>query len=179
MPTFKVFIVSLPECGKTEFIKSVSNFPLVSIQKKIVSTGELVDMDYGRVYSEGSMVYFYAPVSDQRYDFLWESLKEEMHGFILLIDATRQELAQEAEKLYSRLLGTRDCPHVIAISKADLATEDHLRGIAGRSLWANQTVLPCNCTSKLSVYKVVNALNALMVQRYRRTTDLVKLLQKQ
>jgi signal recognition particle receptor subunit beta len=172
VPTFKVFIVSLPESGKTEFIKSVSDFPLVSIEKKIVSTGELVDMDYGRVYSEGSMVYLYASVRDQRYDFLWASLNEDMHGFILLVDATRLESIQESEKLYKILLGTREFPHVIAIGKADLATEDHLRDVVQRPLWANQIVLPCNCTSKLSVDKVVDALNARMLQRYRRTTDL-------
>lgn len=158
MPTLKVLLMGLPGAGKTEFIKSVSDLPLVSVQKKIVSTEELVDMDYGRVHIDRNMVYLYAPVSDSRFNFFWESLHEEMHGFILLVDASKSEEIERSAALLKFLTNISDCPHVTAFTKVDLRAESSVNALHTDAFGPPQMVVSCICTRKTSARGVIQTL---------------------
>lgn len=154
MPTLKLLIVGLPQSGKTEFIKSISDFPLVSIQKKIVSSEEMIEMDYGRVHVEKNMIYLYAPAIDHRIEFLWNNLYEEMHGFILLVDGTSNDCIMQSLSLYKAMIVTRNCPHLTAFTKIDLRNESSQ--IVETSFFGSpQLVTNCVCTRRLSVRNVI------------------------
>lgn len=154
MPTLKLLVIGLPQSGKSEFIKSISDLPLVSIQKKIVSTEEMVDMDYGRVHLENNMIYLYAPVIDNRIEFLWKSLYEEMHGFILLVDVTHQDCVQDSLFLYKSLIEISNCPHITAFTKVDLRDETS-PSIETSPFGSQNLVTSCICTRKSSVRNVI------------------------
>lgn len=156
MPTLKLFIIGLPQSGKTEFIKSVSDFPLQLVEKKIVRSEEMVFMDYGRAYVDRSMVYLYAPADDARFSFLWESLHEEMHGFILLVDITNSNSINESVSLYDDLMKISNSPHVIAFSKVDLRDSyvppSEFENIP---IAASRATVTCICTRKISVRNAI------------------------
>ena len=156
MPTLKLFIVGLPQSGKTEFIKSVSDFPLQLVEKKIVRSEELVNIDYGRAYVGRSMVYLYAPAQDTRIKFLWESLHEEMHGFILLVDITSPNSSSASVPLYKGLTEISDNPHVVAYTKVDIH-DAILPALEFENipLTTPHKITTCICTRKVSVRKVI------------------------
>lgn len=156
MPTIKVFIAGLTGSGKTELIKTISDLPLVSVEKKIVSNETIVPMDYGRINMDRNMIYFYAPVEEIRFDFLWESLADEMHGALLLVDSADRELFPEVAKLTEVFEATPSIPCLIVANKADLMSAAPVEEIRNAIDVSDRFgVMPCVATRKSSVRQVI------------------------
>ena len=94
MSAFKIVVTGPFNSGKTEFIKTISDIPVVSTEKRIttedrgIKAETTVAMDYGRVNLDGSTLYLYGTPGQTRFDFMWEILSGEMDAFIVLVDST-------------------------------------------------------------------------------------------
>jgi len=167
MPTLKLFIAGLPKSGKTEFIKTISDLPLVSVEKKIVTTETLVDMDYGRVHLDGNMLYMYAPVTETDFAFLWESLASEMHGAILLVDSTDRSSFSKAAELHEILSSSTQIPCLVVANKTDLANAASPTELQKVMEGGNDAiVMPCIATRRSSVRQVLLRMLALILDQY-------------
>lgn len=119
MPTLKVFVAGLPGAGKTETIKSASDLPLVSVEKKIIGTSEIHVMDYGRVYLPPIMLYFYANTHGEPPSTVWTRLRGEMQALLFLYDGTVPEQAVRARKEFTSCISDYRGAVVIGVSKVD------------------------------------------------------------
>lgn len=119
MPTLKVFVAGLPGSGKTETIKSASDLPLVSVEKKILGTSEIHVMDYGRVYLPPIMLYFYANTHGEPPSGVWPRLRLEMQGLLFLYDGTEPDQSARAHKEFSACVSDYTGAVVIGVSKVD------------------------------------------------------------
>lgn len=156
--TLKIFVAGLQGSGKTEFIKTISDLPLVSVEKKIVSNGKLVQMDYGRVAINRNMLYMYAPVSETDYSFLWESLHLEMHGSIILFDATDRARFKEVAELLGIFQKTLGVPKVVVATKSDLLSGFNSGEDFSQLPIDSDSILLCNSRKKQNVRHVLTRL---------------------
>jgi hypothetical protein len=159
---FKIVVTGPFNSGKTEFIKTISDIPVVSTEKKITTEDKgikaetTVAMDYGRVLLDGDTLYLYGTPGQTRFDFMWEILSSEMNGFIVLVDSTDTPSFPEAAELISLFSGFVNVPYLVVANKTDMEGAAKLPEIRrGTKSGSNVTVMPCVATQKSSVRQVL------------------------
>lgn len=163
MQTVKMVVTGPFSSGKTSFIGSVSEIPVVRTERKItdetrnVKEQTTVAMDFGRITIDKDLaLYLFGTPGQKRFDFMWEILSEGMLGFVVLIDSSRPETFREARRILDTFRGYSPTPFIIAANKQDdedaWPAED-LKIALG--LDQNVRVLPCIATKKDSVKNIL------------------------
>ncbi len=163
MQTVKMVVTGPFNSGKTSFIGSVSEIPVVRTERKItdntrsVKEQTTVAMDFGRITIDNDLaLYLFGTPGQKRFDFMWEILSEGMLGFVVLVDSARPETFREARRILDTFRGYSPTPFVIAANKQDdedaWPAED-LKIALG--LDAEVKVLPCIATKKESVKEIL------------------------
>ena len=163
MQAVKMVITGPFAAGKTAFIGSVSEIPVVATERKITSSAEQVKetttvaMDFGRITAEDDLVlYLFGTPGQRRFDFMWEILSEGMLGFIVLVDSTKPETFREAKRILETFESYASTPFVVAANKQDHEDAwepEDLRIIL--RLDPSVKVLPCVAVDKESVKNVL------------------------
>lgn len=162
MSAFKVVVTGPFNSGKTEFIKTISDIPVVSTEKRIttedrgIKAETTVAMDYGRTLLDGHTLYLYGTPGQTRFDFMWEILSGEMDAFIVLVDSTDHPSFPDAAELVSLFSSFVDVPYLIVANKTDLEGAARLPEVRrGARASSDVTVMPCVATQKSSVRQVL------------------------
>ncbi|MBZ0279610.1 MAG: ATP/GTP-binding protein [Anaerolineae bacterium] len=162
MASFKIVVTGPFNSGKTEFIKTISDIPVVSTEKKITTEDKgikaetTVAMDYGRVNLDGDTLYLYGTPGQTRFDFMWEILSSEMNGFIVLVDSTDTPSFPDAAELIELFSGFVTVPHLVVANKTDMEGSAKLAEVRRGTRTGNDvTVMPCVATQKSSVRQVL------------------------
>lgn len=149
--------------GKTQFIRSISEIPVVSTEQTITDWMEsheksltTVAMDYGRLTIGKDVLHLRGTPGQERFHFMRELLAREVHGFVLLVDSTNPAHLPQAVELMEALEDLRGLPHVIGANKQDLQNAAGLDTVrSGLHLEESDLVLPCISTRKSSVRQVL------------------------
>ncbi len=163
MQTVKMVVTGPFNSGKTSFIGSVSEIPVVRTERKIsdgtrhVKEQTTVAMDFGRITIDRDLaLYLFGTPGQKRFDFMWEILSEGMLGFVVIVDSSRPETFREARRILDTFRGYSNTPFVIAANKQDdedaWSAEDLKIAL---TLDSNVRVLPCVATEKESVKTVL------------------------
>ena len=162
MPAYKIVITGPFNSGKTEFIKTISDIPVVSTEKRIttedrgIKAETTVAMDFGRVSLDGDTLYLYGTPGQTRFDFMWEILSDEMNAFIVLVDSTDTPSFPEAAELIDMFSGFVNVPYLIVANKTDLPGAARLDQVRRGTKAGNDiTVMPCVALQKSSVRQVL------------------------
>lgn len=129
----KVVLTGPYGAGKTTMIRTLSEINVLTTERR-VSIPEAVDdpkiettvaMDFGRMTVDaGLQLYLFGTPGQKRFDFMWEILAEGMLGFVVLVDDSRPDSADEARELLEHFASTHDVPHVVAVNKVKPGLED-------------------------------------------------------
>jgi uncharacterized protein len=158
--SFKIVVTGPFNSGKTQFIKTISDIPVVSTEKRITTEdrgikGETtVAMDYGRLALDGDTLYLYGTPGQARFDFMWEILSDGMDAFVVLVDSTDPPSFPDAAELIDVFTGYMNVPHIIVANKTDVPGAASLRQVM-QGTNAEVTVMPCVATNKSSVRQVL------------------------
>lgn len=162
MASFKVVVTGPFNSGKTELIKTISDIPVVSTEKKIttedrgIKAETTVAMDYGRVLLDGDTIYLYGTPGQTRFDFMWEILSGEMDAFIVLADSTDPPSFPDVGELVSLFSSFANAPHLVVANKTDLEGAVKLVDVRrGTRVSGDVTIMPCVATQKSSVRQVL------------------------
>lgn len=166
MKRLKVVVTGAFNCGKTQFIKSISEIEVISTEKKntvpefaAIKEETTVAMDFGKVTKGGDKVFIFGTPGQQRFDFMWEALSENMLGFIVLVDSCDPERFDEAKQIIKFFSDILEEPYVVAANKQDkegaISSEDLRKEL---NLDKDEIVLPCNALDKKSAEAVLDAL---------------------
>ncbi|HEX2908030.1 MAG TPA: ATP/GTP-binding protein [Phototrophicaceae bacterium] len=162
MSAYKIVVTGPFNSGKTEFIKTISDIPVVATEKKITTEDKgikaetTVAMDYGRAQLDGDTVYLYGTPGQARFDFMWEILSSEMNGFIVLVDSTDAPSFPDAAELIDLFSGFVTVPHLVVANKTDLEGAAKLADVRrGTKAGSDVTVMPCVALQKSSVRQVL------------------------
>ncbi len=162
----KVVVTGPFAAGKTTLIRTISEITVLSTERGITDSTRkrkaetTVAMDFGRITIDRDLVlYLFGTPGQDRFDFMWEILGEGMIGYLLLIDATREESVQEAAGILGAFRTMARVPYVVALNRA--GTEDHalIEGVRQQlDIPSDVAILGCDATDKESVKNVLLAL---------------------
>jgi small GTP-binding protein len=173
---YKVVVTGPFNAGKTEFIRTISDIPIVTTERRIsddfksVKDETTVAMDYGQVRLDGDVFHLYGTPGQPRFDFMWDILAKEMHAFILLVDSRdRRDLEilveerEQAKRLIRIFRRKSRGAYLVVANKQDMENALSAEAI-GKALGLDEKtlVIPCTATDKASVHNVLEALRALV-----------------
>jgi small GTP-binding protein len=162
----KVVVTGPFAAGKTTLIRTISEITVLSTERGITDTTRkrkaetTVAMDFGRITIDRDLVlYLFGTPGQDRFDFMWEILGEGMIGYLLLIDADREESVQEAVGILDAFRTMARVPYVVALNRA--SSDDH--ALVGRvreqlQIPSDVAIIACDATDKESVKNVLLAL---------------------
>ncbi len=162
----KVVVTGPFAAGKTTLIRTISEITVLSTERGVTDgtrkrkAETTVAMDFGRITIDRDLVlYLFGTPGQDRFDFMWEILGEGMIGYLLLVDAEREESVQEASSILEAFRTMARVPYVVALNRA--AGDDHAlveRVRAQLEVPSDVAVLTCDATDKESVKNVLLAL---------------------
>ncbi len=162
----KIVVTGPFAAGKTTLIRTISEITVLSTEKDITDSTRsrksetTVAMDFGRITIDRDLVlYLFGTPGQDRFDFMWEILGEGMLGYILLLDATREDSLEESVGILAAFRRMAKVPFVVALNRVeglDPAAEQRVRDVL--QLDHEVPVLPCDATDRESVKSVLLAL---------------------
>jgi len=168
----KIVVTGPFSAGKTTLIRTISEITVLSTEKGITDetrsrkTDTTVAMDFGRITIDRDLVlYLFGTPGQDRFDFMWEILGEGMLGYVLLVDATRQDSLDEAVGILEAFRKMARVPFVVGLNRSegmDEAEEARVRQVL--DLDPDVPVVPCDATDRESVKSVLLALLYAVVE---------------
>src|SRR4051812_27255484 len=162
----KIVVTGPFSAGKTTLIRTISEITVLSTEKDITDHTKsrkaetTVAMDFGRITIDRDLVlYLFGTPGQDRFDFMWEILGEGMLGYVLLVDASREDSLQEAVGILQAFRKMAHVPFVVALNRAEGVTpddEERVRSVL--DLEEDVAVVPCDATDRESVKSVLLAL---------------------
>src|SRR3954452_6355823 len=126
----KVVVTGPFSAGKTTLIRTISEITVLSTEKDITDKTRsrkaetTVAMDFGRITIDRELVlYLFGTPGQERFDFMWEILGEGMIGYLLLVDAERDDSIAEAAGIQDSFRRMARVPYVVALNRA--SESDH------------------------------------------------------
>ncbi len=137
---------------------------MVSTDRKIsdelaeVKEMTTVAMDYGQVTVDDCLLHLYGTPGQDRFDFMWDILSQEMDGLLLLVDSTDRSSLTVARRIL-RHLRKRRIPPLVVATKQDLDGAMSPDDVAERlRLKPPAPVVPCDPRQKQSTHTVLHRL---------------------
>ena len=162
----KIVVTGPFAAGKTTLIRTISEITVLSTERGITDSTRArksettVAMDFGRITIDRDLVlYLFGTPGQERFDFMWEILGEGMLGYVVLVDAEREDSLQEAAGILGAFRRMARVPYVVALNRSNGIDEEEEQRIRERlDLRADVALLPCDATDKESVKGVLLAL---------------------
>jgi uncharacterized protein len=162
----KVVVTGPFAAGKTTLIRTISEITVLSTERGVTDSTRrrkaetTVAMDFGRITIDRDLVlYLFGTPGQDRFDFMWEILGEGMIGYLLVIDADREESVEEAVSIHESFRRMARVPYVVALNRS--SGDDHAlveRVRTRLEIPGDVAILACDATDKESVKNVLLAL---------------------
>lgn len=170
MSVYKVVVTGPFNSGKTEFVKSASDIPVVLTEKNIttedrgIKAETTVAMDFGRATVQNDTLHLFGTPGQTRFNFMWEILAKEMDAFIVLIDATDRPSFPDAAELIEQFSGFVDVPYILVANKVDLDDASSLDEVReGTKARPEIIVTECVALDRASVQQILLQIQKLIV----------------
>jgi small GTP-binding protein len=164
----KVVVTGPFNAGKTEFIRTVSDIPIVTTEQRItdefktVKDETTVAMDYGQVRLDSDLFHLYGTPGQPRFDFMWDILTKKMDAFVLLVDSSDRESLLQAKRLMRIFRRKGRIPYMVVANKQDVENALSVESVSkALTLDEGTPIVPCNATEKASVRNVLKELGTL------------------
>jgi signal recognition particle receptor subunit beta len=162
----KIVVTGPFAAGKTTLIRTISEITVLSTERGITDSTRTrkaettVAMDFGRITIDRDLVlYLFGTPGQERFDFMWEILGEGMLGYVVLVDAEREDSLAEAAGILDAFRRMARVPYVVALNRSSGLSEPDERRIRDTlGLAPEVALLPCDATDKESVKAVLLAL---------------------
>ena len=159
----KIVVTGPFGAGKTSLISTISEIDVLSTEKAV--TGEdrarkqstTVAMDFGRLTIDTDLaLYLFGTPGQRRFDFMWEILAEGMLGFVVMVDAEREEALAEANETLTFFRESANVPYIVAVNKSSADPQSAVvRARQALHLDDDVRAVACNALDRDSVKEVL------------------------
>jgi hypothetical protein len=126
MKTMRLVIAGTPGCGKSTFVRTISEIEVVDTERTATDSTSLlkkrttVAFDYGR-FSFGPTleVQIYGTPGQSRFNFMWDFLIKNAHTYILLVAAHRPDDFHYARQIIAFMNQRVQIPMLIGFTHTD------------------------------------------------------------
>ena len=164
----KVVVTGPFAAGKTTFIATLSEIPVVATEKAVTDdtrqTKELttVAMDFGRItIGQGDTavpIYLFGTPGQDRFRFMWDVLSIGMLGFVVVVDVTREDSVRDAGPIIEYFRRLSGLPFVVAANRG-ITSPSALGGLVPRlGIPEDRLIVPCEAPDRESAKQVLLAL---------------------
>lgn len=126
MEIMRLVVTGTVGAGKSTFIRSVSEIPVVDTDRQATDETALmkkkttVAMDFGRLqFSPEMALHLYGTPGQSRFDFMWDILIKKAHAYILLVDAHRPSEFRNARRIIAFMNQRMQIPMLIGLTHMD------------------------------------------------------------
>src|SRR5213080_4764140 len=112
----KIVVTGPFSAGKTTLIRTISEITVLSTEKGITDETRARKND---TTDRDLVLYLFGTPGQDRFDFMWEILGEGMLGYVLLVDASREDSLQEAVGILEAFRKMARVPFVVGLNRAE------------------------------------------------------------
>ncbi len=153
---------------RRQFIRSISEIDVVSIERHITIQGETypISMDYGQITVDSDLViYLFGSPGERQYDNIWETLADGMLGFVVVMDGNPNGF-RDARAIVDNFGVYTDVPFVVTVDSSqsmDSWQPDDIR--IALKLHDEIKILPCTTNDHQAVKNSLLELIYLISER--------------
>lgn len=165
---YKIVITGAFNTGKSTFISTASEIPVVSTERQItdnlvkIKETTTVALDYGRTTVRSCVFHLFGTPGQERFDFMCDILSQEADAYLVLVDSTDRSTLTFARRVLRQISRSR-APYLVVATKQDglkpMSTETIARSLKLPSV---DQVVACDPRQKESVYAVLERLCSLL-----------------
>lgn len=166
---YKILVTGAFNAGKTEFVRTLSDIPIVSTEQKItdrsarVKPETTVAMDYGQTRLNGDLLHLYGTPGQPRFDFMWNILAQGIHAFVVVVDSADRASFPHAKRLIRNFRRKSKRPYIVLANKRDLDTALPIpRMKKALAVTDDVSFVPCVASDKASAHRVLEELLTLL-----------------
>ncbi|MEY4530729.1 MAG: hypothetical protein RLZZ156_1450 [Deinococcota bacterium] len=123
MKPLKLLISGPVGAGKTTFIQSLSEIPVVETDElaseNIGKTYTTVAMDFGMLELDGIRIQLWGTPGQNRYKFMWDILAEGALGLILLVSGEQPQDFIVARSMLEYITSQHPIPYLLGVTRQD------------------------------------------------------------
>lgn len=123
MTTLKLIIAGPVGAGKTTFVSSLSEIPVVETDEistqNIGKTHTTVGLDYGLTRVDEFEIHLFGTPGQDRFDFVWEIVAEGAFGLVLLVSGKAPQTFRGARRILDYITSRFPIPFVVGVTHQD------------------------------------------------------------
>jgi len=126
MKIVRVVVTGTVGAGKSTFVRTVSETEVVEIERAATDETSLlkekttVAFDFGQLtFGFNRDLHIYGTPGQSRFDFMWDILIRDAHGYILLVAADQPSRFSNAREILSFMSQRVKIPMIIGITRKD------------------------------------------------------------
>lgn len=126
MEIMRLVVTGTVGVGKSTFIRSVSEIPVVDTDRQatdetlLLKKSTTVAMDFGRLqFGPDMALHLYGTPGQSRFDFMWDILIRKAHAYILLVAAHRPSDFRNARRILAFMNQQVQIPLIIGLTHID------------------------------------------------------------
>lgn len=158
MQTAHILVTGAFSSGKTAFIQSISEIPVVSTERQFKSEHTFVAFDFGRYTVDDELcIDLFGTPGARRFEFAWDiNYTKTMLGYVVMVNSAKPETFPESKAILNLFQKSAPAPYVVA---ANWQNHPHARSIEELRTALEQPesvkFIPCVATETASVKMVL------------------------
>lgn len=126
MEILKIGIAGTVGAGKTTFVRAISEIEVVDTERiandetALIKSTTTVAMDFGRLtLNSGQILHLYGTPGQFRFDFMWDIIIPNVHGYVFLVDTSRPQDFRSSRRLLNYMKQKTENPLIIGLTHSD------------------------------------------------------------
>jgi small GTP-binding protein len=166
---YKIVIAGTFNAGKTQFISTVSDIPVVKTERQItdelaqVKEETTVAMDYGQVTVGENLLHLFGTPGQERFNFMWDILAQDTDLLLVMVDSTDRSSFTPARQILRFMRRRNKPPYRVIANKQDLEKAMSPEDVAAAlKLDSPDMAIPCNAMDRESVLEALEKATSIL-----------------
>lgn len=159
MQKLKIVVSGSFNAGKTQFIKTASDVPVITTERRVTDFTAAIKpltttaLDFGIIkMSDQLALHLYGTPGQPRFDFMWSALAKGMRGLVIVVDSSDADDLRLTRYIINYFAAICNVPVVVAANKQDIPGAYTPEWLHKALRLPNDTpVVPCIATDLQSV----------------------------